>query len=176
MDAFISQLCSRLDDEKKQTLDSLVNAAVSELEVNGIFEKLSEEWLERVNADDPERAMEGRIAAARAAGSQLVLNETQLPRTDGSVARLAEVHPDPRYTSCLMLALQRSAELLLASGITKYRAITFFVYPDCKNDALQSALEALSSLYERIDFELAGAGKPAKRRGFLARLFGKRQG
>ena len=172
MDAFVGPLSLRLDGEKKRKLAELVSAAAEELDRNGVFERLTGELAERVNSSDPETADDGRIAACRAAGAQLVYSETQLPRADGSVARLAEVHPDGRYICCLMLALQKSAEKLYGSGITKYRRVEFFIRPDEPNPDLAAALETLSSFYDRIELIPIAREKKQKKKPFWKRLFG----
>lgn len=174
MDAFVSPLEKRLDEEQLAQLFELIEGAAGELEKNGILARLTGELAERVGSPDPETARDGRIAACRAAGAQLVYDETQLPRADGSVARLAEVRADGRYLCCLMLALQKSAEKLYASGITKYRRVEFFVRPDEPSAELEKKLETLSSFYERIDIIPTGGAEKKAKRSLFARLFRKR--
>ena len=178
-----------MDENGTKELEALTEKGMKELEANGVLEKLSPEWRERIDPEDPALMLQGRIACCRAAGSQFVTEETQLPRADGSVARFARVSADPRYTSCILLSLRSSAEALLATGLTKYRRISFFVSAEGDGRAaLYEGLGTLNGMYERIEFIPLGAdGKPSgedaangkngekdKKQCFLKKLFRRR--
>lgn len=159
--------------ERDKCTAALLEAAKAELAQNGVLDRLSPEWKQKLSSGDETEAGKALLAACRAAGRQLLVNETQLPRTDGSVARLAEVDADPRFVNCLALALCESAEKLVASGITKYRRVAFYIRAISGNAELSPAVRTIDGLFERIDFELLGRSAPEKKPGFLTRILAK---
>ena len=176
MDAVTQNLYNRLDEQGRERLSAIVSSACLEIEREGVIDRLSPEWAARVNAPDPAAAAAGKCAAARAAGRQLILEDTPLPRADGSVARLAQIAPDPRFINCLALALIGNAETLMDSGVTRYRILTYYIRAEGDRSAVKSTVEALDGFYPRISFELLGDNEGERKPSLFKRLFGKKHG
>ena len=202
MEQFVKMLYDRLETKKdlQMQLYVIMQNAINEMHNNGIIAGLTGEVAQLMHDPDPEVRVREKTSLAKSVGKQFIPTTTPVP-SQGGLSYLANVNYDPRFVNSITLCFQGGIEGLhttFASNpnvkLDKY--IIQIVTGGDDLDAFKTNIEQLDKMYDDISIVILSDGKkiygsednaeeveknntslkeePPKKKGFLAKLFGKK--
>lgn len=201
MEQFVKLLYDRLEDKKDLQLQLYVimQNAINEMHNNGIISSLTGEAANAVHDPDPEIRVCNKTSLAKSVGKQFIPTTTPVP-SEGGLSYLANLNYDPRFVNSITLCFQGGIEGLhmAFSNNDKVKLDKYIIQVNANgNDlsALKNNMEQLNRMYDDISIVMMCDGevicpqqnKPqqeeiqtaekklsSEKRGFLAKLFGKK--
>ena len=203
MEQFVKMLYDRLETKKdlQMQLYVIMQNAINEMHNNGIIAGLTGEVAQLMHDPDPEVRVREKTSLAKSVGKQFIPTTMPVP-SQGGLSYLANVNYDPRFVNSITLCFQGGIEGLhttFASNpnvkLDKY--IIQIVTGGDDLDAFKTNIEQLDKMYDDISIVILSNGKmvygsennadeveknnntslkeePPKKKGFLAKLFGKK--
>lgn len=199
MEQFVKMLYDRLEGKKNLQLQLYVimQNAINEMHNNGIIASLTGEAANAVHDPDPDVRVREKTSLAKSVGKQFIPTTMPVP-SQGGLSYLANLNYDPRFVNSITLCFQGGIEglhMTFASNpnvkLDKY--IIQVVSGGNDLSAFKNNIELLDQMYDDISIVVMCDGKlvygqmettqpqtsrteekKAEKKGFFAKLFGKK--
>lgn len=200
MEQFVKLLYDRLEGKKDLQLQLYVimQNAINEMHNNGIIASLAGEAAQLMHDPDPEVRVREKTSLAKSVGKQFIPTTMPVP-SQGGLSYLANLNYDPRFVNSITLCFQGGIEGLHTTfaanpNVKLDKYIIQVTSGGHDLSALKTNIEQLDKMYDDISIVVMCDGKmiysqaeqahpqaarvsekkPAEKKGFFAKLFGKK--
>ena len=199
MEQFVKMLHDRLEGKKNLQLQLYVimQNAINEMHNNGIIASLTGEAANAVHDPDPDVRVREKTSLAKSVGKQFIPTTMPVP-SQGGLSYLANLNYDPRFVNSITLCFQGGIEgLHMTFGANPNVKLDKYIIQVVSggNDlsAFKANIEQLDRMYDDISIVVMCDGKlvygqmetvqpqtsnteekKAEKKGFFAKLFGKK--
>lgn len=199
MDQFVKMLYDRLASNKNLQLQLYVimQNAINEMHNNGIIASLTGDAAKAVHDPDPDVRVREKTSIAKAVAKQFIPTTLPVP-SQGGLSYLATLNYDPRFVNSITLCFQGGIEgLHMTFSLNPNVKLDKYMIQVISNGhnltALENNIAQLDRMYDDISIVLMCDGKmiyngqeekeqpapverekPVEKKGFFARLLGKK--
>ena len=196
MEQLVQALIDRTPDDKKMSVHIIMDNAINEMHNNGIISRLSPEDAARMHDPDPNVRVTEKTLLAKSVGKNFIPITQPLPLENG-IGYLASVEYEPRFMNSISLCIQGGIEGLYQSGIWQKNKNKIMEYHVLVSDnghdiaPFVANMTVFNDLYPDFEIKVVNqkdtkknsaadskpaqntAKKPAEKKGFFSKLFGK---
>ena len=188
MERFVQALFERLDKAGQGQLICIMDNAINEMHNNGIISRVSPEIAAKLHDPDPNVRVTEKTSLAKSVGYSFVVS-SKPGVTENGICHTVEINNDARFPNSIAICIQGGLEGLYQTGIFKKTNSGIMDYNvvirknSQDSSGLENNLSILNDLYKdfniRVMFEMPDASdnqkaqSPEKKKGLIARLFGK---